>query len=209
MRETNRSQRFVKSARAERTRLERRRGRLEQKREAAQIKLDELNEALENIEREIRRLDELAEPHESVEAPGFLRGRQIRVLAIPLLLRMGIIGPIYYRDWLQILLEGGYQVAGQRPEAVFLGQVMRSPLVRATTKAGYYELDLDAVDRLRKKLREQRAELAQQLAREETSANLARHHQMVMAVSRTRRELVEVEEAIEAAKSPQLANKFC
>lgn len=87
-------------------------------------------------------------------------GGAIRTLAVPLLLGERGPGPIHYAEWAALLRAEGYGVAGKRPDAVFLNQVTRSPLVRATTKAGYYEIDLDAPQHLEGRLRQQKTKLA-------------------------------------------------
>ena len=211
-----RSERFTKAARAERKRLERRRERLAAKRESQQRKVDELDQELEAVGEEIRRLDELTGPlsfpihiHKSSDAENreqnLLKGAKIRTLAVPLLLRQCSTGAIHYRDWLVLLNQEGYDVAGQRPDAVFLNQVVRSPLVRATTKAGYYEIDLEAADRLRTKLQEQQTELAEFMRQTPTEGGeaFAKHREqereMNTAIARTERELKEAERAIEIA----------
>jgi hypothetical protein len=76
------------------------------------------------------------------------------------LLRRGAeAGPIHYRDWLALVEERAGPVAGRRPEAVFLGQVTRHPLVRATTRRGFYEFDPAAVGRLEARVARLRAAL--------------------------------------------------
>lgn len=213
----HRSQRFTNAARTERDRLERKRAKLAEKREAQQRKVDELDRELEAVGDEIQRLDGLAEPfpgsyslslqlHKSPESEGqkLLKGAQIRELAVPLALAKHEM-LLHYRDWFELLQKEGYEVAGQRPDAVFLNQVVRSPLVRATTKAGYYEIDPRSVDRLRERLQEQRAELAEFMRQAPAAGGEAfdkhreQQHAMNTATARTERELKEAEKAIEAA----------
>lgn len=208
------SQRFTRAAQAERDRLARRRSRIFKKREALQAKIDLLDEELEAVDGEIGALETLALPAGKptgialVEPPEsdsvLLKGAVIRTLAVPLLLRAQGTAPIHYRDWLELLTREGYAVAGKRPEAVFLNQVVRSPLVQATTKAGYYAIDLEAVDRLREKLRLQQSELAKLMreAPSEVGEAFDRHRQrqreLNTAISRTERELDEAVTAIQA-----------
>lgn len=67
----------------------------------------------------------------------------------------------HYREWLKLLHRHGYRVAGKRPEAVFLNQVTRSPVVHATTQSGYYGIDLEAVGKLQRSVAQLVSELAQ------------------------------------------------
>lgn len=211
------SQRFTNAARAERDRLAKRRSRLFAQREDLQAKVDALDEELEAIDSEITVLENFAAPTERrgelaeiravpEEDANLISGRQIRSLAVPLLMRERRDAPIHYREWFALLSEQGYRVAGKRPDAVFLNQVSRSPLVRATTRSGYYELDFAVVDMLRDKLRRQQAELARLIAQMPTGAedferHRIRQRELNIAIARTERELDEAMSALEAAKS--------
>jgi hypothetical protein len=209
-----RSRRFEKAARAERDRLARRRSQIFKKRQDLQSKVDQLDEELEAVDQEINRLDELAGGGGSVvtireadsSQAGVLNGAAIRTLAVPLLLREQGTAPIHYRAWLELLTREGYAVAGKRPEAVFLNQVARSPLVRGTTKAGYYEIDLDVIDLLREKLRMQKFDLAESMREAPTEIGEAfdqhrdRQRELNTAIARTEREL---DEAVGAAEEGQ------
>lgn len=212
-----RSRRFEKAARAERDRLARRRSQIFKKRQDLQSKVDQLDKELEAVDQEINRLDELAGGGGSVvtirEANNahadILSGAAIRILAVPLLLREQGTAPIHYRAWLELLTREGYAVAGKRPEAVFLNQVGRSPLVRATTKAGYYEIDLDVVDLLREKLRMQKFDLAEFMRGAPTEIGDAfeqhreRQRELNMEIARTERELDEAASAVEAGQASE------
>jgi len=212
-----RSRRFEKAALAERERLARRRSQIFKKRQNLQGKVDQLDEELEAVDQEIGRLDELAGRRGSVVAireadngqAGVLSGAAIRTLAVPLLLREQGAAPIHYRAWLELLTREGYAVAGKRPDAVFLNQVVRSPIVRSTTKAGYYEIDLEVVDVLREKLRTQKLDLAEFMRGAPTEIGEAfdqhreRQRELNMAVSRTERELDEAVRAVEAGRGSE------
>lgn len=170
---SHRSTRFTQAAESERNRLSRKRAKLSKQREGLQHKLDTLDAELEAVDREIVVLDGLTTGgHGSVtlelatgpEQGSALKGAAIREIAVPLLMAAQGTAPIHYRAWLDLLVEHGYEVAGKRPDAVFLNQVVRSPLVRASTQAGYYQLDLDAPDRLREQLGQQQAALSRLLA---------------------------------------------
>jgi hypothetical protein len=209
----HRSMRFTKAARAERDRLARRRSQIFKKREGLQSKIDQLDQELEAVDQEIMRLDDLAGSNGSVvtmrggetdDNPNLLSGAMIRTLAVPLLLHEQGTAPIHYRAWLELLTRQGYAIAGKRPDAVFLNQVVRSPLVRSTTKAGYYEIDLGVVDLLREKLHEQKSELAEFMRGAPTEIDEAfdrhreRQRELNTAIARTERELDEAVGAIEA-----------
>ncbi len=212
-----RSRRFAKAARAERDRLARRRSQIFKKRQSLQSKVDQLDEELEAVDQEINRLDELTGGDGGVVAireadnaqASVLSGAAIRTLAVPLLLREQGTAPIHYRAWLGLLTREGYAVAGKRPEAVFLNQVVRSPIVRSTTRADYYEIDLAVVDLLREKLRTQKFDLAEFMRRAPTEIGEAfdqhreRQRELNMAVARTERELDEAISAIEAGQAPE------
>jgi predicted nuclease with TOPRIM domain len=215
----HRSQRFTRAARAERDRLARRRSQVSGKREELQSRLDDLDKQLEAIDVEIDALDALTPSSEqggeislvepSAEGPRQLRGAAIRSIAIPCLLSEQGTAPIHYREWLALLTREGFSVAGKRPDAVFLNQVSRSPLVRATTKAGYYVIDLDIVEDLRAQLRREQSELAELMSRApgEVGEAFDRHrtsqHELTTAIARTQRELDEAVAAIKAWESAE------
>jgi hypothetical protein len=212
---SQRSQRFAKAARAERDRLARKRSQLFERREVLQSKIDAFDQELEAIEQEISGLETFVSNENGrnlitiVEAPSEgesnqLSGADIRLVAVPLLLRQQRGAPIHYRDWLELLAKDGYGVVGKRPDAVFLNQVVRSPLVRATTKAGYYAIDLAVPDLLREKLRGQQAELAERMINvpsesAEFQAHREANRSLKITISRTERELDEALQAVEAA----------
>lgn len=210
------SQRFSRAARAERDRLDRKRSQLYQRREAMQAKVDALDEELEAVDDQLQMLEEFAGSGRSTIAihetertsegdPELLSGSSIRALAVPILIRKHGLSPIHYKDWYALMIQEGYAAAGKRPDAVFLNQVNRSPLVRASTKSGYYVLDLDVVDQLRDQLRQQQSELGELLTNVPTdSESLAKHRQrqseLNTAISRTERDLREAVLAVEAAE---------
>jgi hypothetical protein len=111
-----------------------------------QKKRGEIDSVIETLDGAIAKLAPLA----SAEGPKDrkLRGRAIRDVAIPLLARDHGAAPIHYRDWLALLEAQGHEVAGKRPDAVFLNQVTRHPAVRATTSSGLYCLDPAALPQI-------------------------------------------------------------
>lgn len=195
----------------------RKRSLLFERREVLQKKIDAFDQELEAIEQEIAKLETfvssesgrgliaIVEKSDGDDAKQ-LSGADIRLTAVPLLLRRHRSAPIHYRDWLGLLAEEGYKVVGKRPDAVFLNQVARSPLVRATTKAGYYALDLAAIDLLREKLRAQQAELAERMNNVPSDpVEFQKHREanrsLKIAISRIERELDEALQAVQAASS--------
>jgi hypothetical protein len=108
-------------------------------------------------------------------------------------------GPIHYRLWLVETEARGGPVAGKRPEAVFLNQVTRHPLVRATTKRGFYELDRGAAERLESRVAELRGALAAATAAEAGAPpppRRRRSHELSVELGRAERELGEALEAL-------------
>lgn len=216
---THRSPRFLQATRNELGRLGRKRSQLSKKRDDLQARLDGLDEELEAVDQEIIVLGgiagESAGPPELTvhraadqdrqgerEQPQLLKGARIRELAVPVLLDERGTAPIHYREWLQLLEDKDYSVAGKRPDAVFLNQVVRSPLVRATTQAGYYEVDLDAPERLRERLGTEQRELAAhvQFAPQHQDAfgkHRERQRELNAAIARTQRELDEALSVLE------------
>lgn len=132
--------------------------------------------------------------------PGALRGQAIREVAIEVALRRGPdAGPIHYRRWLVLVKVEAGPVAGKRPEAVFLNQVTRHPLVRSTTKRGFYELDLGATKRLAARVGELRHSLASATAVEAAEGPGARRRgsgSVALELARAERALGEAREAL-------------
>lgn len=133
------------------------------RRELAQItsKRDTLLEGLAALDaREVRVRERLAligmlaptepaQPVRDTAAGRLLEGPAIRHTAIAVLrAHPEGLGPIHYRRWLELVQDAGYLIAGAKPPATFLSQIRRSPVIRATTHPGVYELDRGAVQRL-------------------------------------------------------------
>ena len=141
-----------------------------------------------------------------------ISGGAIRTLAVPLLLRERGPGPIHYAEWAALLRAEGFRVAGKRPDAVFLNQVTRSPLVRATTKAGFYELDLSAPQQLEDRLRQQKTKLATLMIEnpkdaEEFERYRGAQRELQTEIARTERQLAEARTTLmdfETSQSPRV-----
>jgi hypothetical protein len=169
------SKRLLSAAAAERAQLEDVKRRLSASREgliaelrALEAQIASINERLVLLERLVP--EEASEEHATAQPSArdldagatTLSGPAIRETAIKVLLEAGLGDEaIHYREWLQLLEAHGYAVAGKDPNAVFLSQVTRSPLVRRSTQAGTYSLDWTAEDRLRTRLAQLQEELRQ------------------------------------------------
>ena len=216
----HRSQRFTQAATSERNRLVRRRSQLAQKREDLQQRLNALDKELEAVDEAIVVLEGFAlgdtdtdKRAEATQIAGaddlnLISGGAIRALAVPLLLRERGPGPIHYVEWAALLRREGFQVAGKRPDAVFLNQVARSPLVRATTKAGYYELDLNAPQHLEDRLRQQKTKLATLMIENPKDAKEFERYreaqrELQTEIGRTERHLAEARTALKDFESSQ------
>jgi predicted nuclease with TOPRIM domain len=205
----HKSDRFIQAAQTEHKRLERKRSQLSKKREDLQAKVDELDAEMEALDQEIVVLEGLTSHGKSsanlkltVGGATVLRGAAIREIAVPLLMHERGHAPVHYREWLGLLEDKHYEIHGKRPDAVFLNQVIRSPLVRATTNAGYYQLDLNAPEQLSARLRHEQEQVANWMQQIPTdAASFERHHErereLKAAVAKTERELREALKAVE------------
>jgi len=167
------SRRLLAAAAAERDGIERQRKELLARRQTLHALIDELDAQLAELTERallIERLSGASAGSEAHATPAaqrpagedrmVLSGPAIRQTAVKILLD----DPrhpqaLHYRDWFALLEQGGYAVAGKDPLAVFLTQLSRSPVVRRGTQSGVYELNLDAVGRLRHQLNERQRQL--------------------------------------------------
>lgn len=203
---------------------------LRRERERRIAKLAKLREEVEELEQVIAALDEriallarLAGPLAPVPEQGSparahgagataLRGPAIRKTAVRLLAtRVGDGAAIHYRDWLELLHEAGYFVAGRDERAVFLSQISRSPVVARTTQAGTYRLDPEAPDRLRRRLTDLHAELRRTTAAHagapaDVARLAARRRTLNVEIGRTERALEEASEMLVAHVAPALSH---
>lgn len=206
------STRFRRAASTERDRLVRQRTKV-----AAKAK--SVREELEALETETHKLDERIDSLQAligdrgvqlVERPGprptdegqALAGSAIRRVAVRVLVDSEHAeAPIHYREWFNLLRDAGYDVAGKRPDAVFLNQIARSPVVKTTTKAGIYELDQEAPRRLGQRLEElQRALSALAVDAPSDPADLekrtADQEELGLEIRRTQKALTEATEGL-------------
>lgn len=221
------STRLLRAADAEREGIERQRARLAEQRTRLVAELAGVEASIATLaERETllgRLVAEQAEPGMEQRAAGLqgedadvvdssdasggrrgvLRGPEIRETAAAVLSGSSQAGAIHYRAWYEILIAAGYDVAGKDPLAVFLTQISRSPVVKRSTQAGVYALDLEAPTRLRREL----AQLESGL-REVTSggsSNLgevrARREHLLSEIRKTERALAEADRVLIGAPS--------
>lgn len=218
------SQRFSRAARAERNRLQRQHAQLDKKRRQWLAKTKAVEAEMAAIDKQLQVLEDLASsaaapieirPVEVRDPSGSekLSGAGIRAVAVPLLIRRQGSNPIHYRDWYALLRQEGYEAAGKRPDAVFLNQVSRSPLIRSTTKSGYYILDLEAVEKLRERLRQQQTEMGHLLGDvpvdgSSLETHRRRQQELTTEISRTERELREAVLAVETAEEQAAAESL-
>lgn len=103
---------------------------------------------------------EVAAPRSGMPPQGLVRGARIREAAVRALAQSPRAREaIHYREWYRLLAKAGFGVVGKDPEATFLTQLSRSPVVRRSTQAGIYELDFDFIPRAREQLQRLRSKL--------------------------------------------------
>jgi ABC-type phosphate transport system auxiliary subunit len=161
------STRLLRAAAAERAELEKHRERILGERDSLHAELARIEDSLAEVEDRRRLLDRLAptEQTTSADTPDGaaqqLRGPAIRETAVRVLAEQSQTGVIHYREWFELLRSTGYEVVGKDPLAVFLTQVSRSPAIRKTTQAGIYEIDRQAIQRLKVQLDRLHGEIRQ------------------------------------------------
>lgn len=223
------SARLLRAVAAELLELDRTGERLIGRREQLHAELAALERSLAAVEERRALLDSLAAAPEAAQstarprlargaAPAataarrILRGTEIRETAIGILLAAPEgASPIHYRRWFELLEEAGFGVSGRDPLAVFLTQVSRSPLVRRTTRAGVYELDREAPERLRRQLARLQVELRETAAAGPAGADgpslRRRREQITTAIGRVERALEEAARSLgrdQVAPAPHL-----
>jgi hypothetical protein len=127
-----------------------------------------------------------------------LRGPAIRDAAVKVLARSSAVEAIHYRAWYEMLVAAGYRVAGKDPLAVFLTQITRSPVVRKSTQAGVYALDLEAPIRLRRELASLESQLRQVTTDAVTDLTTVRERreQVLARIRQAERALAEAERVL-------------
>jgi hypothetical protein len=131
-------------------------------------------------------------------APAVVRGAHIREIAV----RVLAASPdpsrsIPYRDWYRLVVERGIRISGKDPEASFLTQIGRSPVVVRAGRRGMYRIDWGFPDRARSELARLRSEFAKTLdPSDETSAiqiaaTQERRRELTRAIARAETQLRE------------------
>jgi hypothetical protein len=180
------SQRLQGAASAERRRIERELSGLSRRLDALHTESQTLLAQREQLHERLRVLNLLADgdardasstpPNLPAPLPGVvLKGRQIREIAVLALMQTADgRRPIYYRDWYRLLTERGIRVSGRDPEASFLTQITRSPVVARTPKPGWYQIEPSFPRNARARLSVLRADLARTftLPRDATASDL-------------------------------------
>jgi hypothetical protein len=226
--------RLLKAAEAEREQLARHRRELLDARESLRSELERIEGSLEEVaEREtlLQRLvgaPDAGSPEaeeglagrpadeqdgEQDETHTVLRGPDIRREAVrALLAHPGRPEAMHYRDWYALLHEAGYAAGGKDPLATFLTQLSRSPAVRKSTQAGVYELDRDALRRLRHRRDEVQEELRELTAAQhhgaEAAAIRARRTELNTELGRVEKTLEEVEVLFNGTSDAALARSL-
>lgn len=205
------SERFSQATQRELARLGKSRAKLVKKRDGLRERLDAVAVEIAELDRQRDVLRDLVSPGEGetssqVDDPRILRGASIRRVGVPILQHHG--SPIHYRQWLALVEQAGYTIAGKRPDAVFLNRVSRSALVRSESE-GWYAFDSMAEGRLTEELREAEDQLATVAGSPDNGNPKAKHADLTAntkSIARVRRELDEIAEIREAAAASSPSN---
>jgi septal ring factor EnvC (AmiA/AmiB activator) len=197
------SDRLVRAVAAERADLERRRAQLTSEADELRAALSRIERGLTEIDAQCALLDRLAPQAEtsvpaSEQPRGSLRGPAIRAAAVEVLVARGEQA-MHYRDWYEVLVRAGHEVAGKDPLAVFLTQLGRSPVIRRTGKPGTYALDRAAPEALRTRLDRLHREL-KELTGDDLTAIRARRQAITKQIADTEKA---IDEAVRVLENPQ------
>jgi hypothetical protein len=220
----NPSTRLLRAAQAERADLDRHRERLLAERDRLQRDLERVEHDLALVDERVALLDRLAPAPRPARDGGVtalpaatrdqaragrevLRGPAIRERAVRVLVEQPeLTDALHYREWFQLIVDAGYDIAGKKPLAVFLTQLNRSPAVRRSTAPGVYELDRRAGHRLRGELERLQRELRELTSTPADTADLAeirtRRETVMITISQTERALEEAERQLGGERKP-------
>jgi hypothetical protein len=164
----------------------------------AQLAHDEDEDSPFVIQRGLRAVEPTPEAPSDYQTPphGYLRGGDIRLAAVRILASTeNPTKPVHYAEWYDLLTHAGYGVAGRDPQATFLTQIGRSPVVNHTGERGFYALDLDAPRRLGAQLQALHSELVGLHQGQQTIEEIAtvrdRRAELTSEYARVERELEE------------------
>jgi hypothetical protein len=210
------SPRLRRAAVAERRKLEQQRERLSRRRDSLIERLHEVDLEIVGLDSQLELLERLgamedappARAETDVPSNGgrVLRGPAIRERAVILLAAHPTgSAPIHYKDWVSLLTNAGYVIAGRDEHAVFLSQLSRSPVVRRTTHPGTYEIDWEAPERLRRELLRLQNDLRSQptpisAGAADLVAARDRRNRLTARISRTERALEEAVRVLDSTR---------
>ena len=203
------SARLARALDSERDALERKLRLLEHERERLRSRLAAIETEIQAADERLvllaqvrgREADPRARSRAVADGRTLLTGPAIRMTAVAVVRdRPEGDGGLYYRRWLEIVENAGYEVGGQKPAATFLSQISRSPVIRRTTRPGHYEIDRDAPARLRRLLVAKREELANgntdQIGLVDLQGVRERRTELIREIEKTERDLAEATAAL-------------
>lgn len=214
---------MARCASRELTRMQRTMRTLNDRRDAAQAKLADLEAQIAECERRRGVLAELCgEQPPSPSATGrgaaplarAVGGVELRREAGKLLWAQRAGEEIHYREWYERTLAAGYAVNGKDPLSAFLTNIRDCPAVLAGQAPGHYRLEVETLDCTRAASVTQRAELArleslltvgyrQRLADGALDERRCRRDEAAVALRRIERHLGELEDIFTPAAGEQ------
>lgn len=106
---------------------------------------DRVDDELTATQRLLRQMDELlgVAPQLAIDSlSGELRGQRLREVAVAVLRKNhGVGAVVHYRDWYDLVVAEGGEIAGKDPVATFLTQIARAAEVESVRpRSGLYRL---------------------------------------------------------------------
>jgi hypothetical protein len=183
-------------------------GDLTRARRELELRLQDARLAEETARRSVEALESVARVTLNPSERPRLAGAQLREQLTRAALRRQPGEPAHWREWLAWLREDGYEPDGRNPEATFVTQLTRSPLVRRAAQDGVYVLDVSQVDAIRVRLEELHEQLGplpppEQLALLDDDVRAARQ-QVQLAIGRAERALREAWNTLSQERPPWL-----
>lgn len=198
---------------------------LNDRRDAAQAQVADLDAQIAECERRRGVLAELCgerPPSPSATGRGAVRplralgGVELRRAAGKLLWAQRAGEEIHYREWYERTLAAGYAVNGKDPLSAFLTNIRDCPAVVAGSAPGHYRLDIETLDCTRAASAAQRAEVArleltltagyqQRLADGALDERRRRRDEAAVALRRIERHLGELDDVFTPAAVAQRA----
>lgn len=183
-------------------------GDLTRARRELEVRLQDARLAEETARRGVEALESVARVASDPAGSLPLAGAELREQLTRAALRRQPGEPAHWREWLAWLREDGFEPDGRNPEATFVTQLTRSPLVRRATQDGVYVLDVSQADAIRSRLEELHEQLGplpppDQLALLDDDARAARQ-QVQLAIGRSERALREAWNTLSQERPPWL-----